>query len=69
MLSKASYVKIRIWVNFINVLLEHWNPESFCHIASTVGRLLHIDGPTYAKSRIFFICVCDEVDASGLLVD
>ncbi|KAM2473942.1 hypothetical protein PS1_006716 [Malus domestica] len=68
-LSKASHVKVPIWVKFFNVPLEHWNHEGFCHIASAVGKPLHVDSLTESKKRISFMRICVEVDASVPLID
>lgn len=68
-LLKEDPQKIPLWVKFYGVPLEYWTPSSLSHVASAVGRPLHTDGLTAAKSRISFARICVEINASDDFVE
>ena len=62
-LEKEAPSKIPIWVNVYNIPMEYWNPEGLSHIASIIGKPLHVDKLTASGRRITFARMCIEVDA------
>lgn len=68
-LQKATHNVVPVWAKFYNVPLEHWNPEGFSHIASAVGKPLHVDSLTYSKKRIYYMRMCIEVNAAEPIID
>ena len=63
-LDKEAPSKVPIWVNIHNIPMEYWTPEGLSHIASIIGKPLHVDKLTAVGRRITYARVCIEVDAS-----
>ena len=51
-----------------NIPLEYWNPEGLSHIASVIGKPLHVDRMTASCRRISYARLCIEVNADFELV-
>ena len=48
-LSKEALSKIPIWIHIYGVPLELWNEEGLSHIASIIGKPLHVDKLTASR--------------------
>ncbi|BFG40751.1 hypothetical protein CerSpe_270250 [Prunus speciosa] len=68
-LSKASHSSVPIWVKPFNVPFEYWNAEGFSHVASVIGRQVHVDSLTESRKKVYYARVCMEIDASDDLVE
>ena len=50
MLAKEAPPTIPVWVHIYNIPLEYWNSDGLSHIASALGKPLHVDKLTASCS-------------------
>ena len=67
-LDKEVPASVPIWVHIHNIPLEYWNVEGLSHIASAIGRPLHVDRMTATCRRISYARICIEVSADQELL-
>ncbi|GAV92795.1 DUF4283 domain-containing protein/zf-CCHC_4 domain-containing protein, partial [Cephalotus follicularis] len=68
-LSLDDCKSIPVWVKFKSVPVHYWNKDGLSHIASVLGRPLHMDANTTNKRVLAFARVCIEMSASSSFPD
>lgn len=64
-LFKDAHYVISVWAKIYGVPLERWNNKGFFIIASALGKPLHADSMTKGRSKLGYIRVCVEINASS----
>ena len=67
-LSKEAPTTVPIWVHIYDIPLEYWNADGLSHIASILGKPLHVDSLTASCRRISYARICIEVSAEEELM-
>ena len=67
-LSREAITTIPVWVHIYNIPLEYWNPTGLSHIASAIGKPLHVARVTANCRRISFARICIELNAKHELL-
>ncbi|GAV77738.1 DUF4283 domain-containing protein, partial [Cephalotus follicularis] len=62
---QCSFTKVHVWVKLMNIPLELWTPSRLSHLASVLGKPMHMDSATGSRQIIHFARVCVEVEASN----
>ncbi|GAV72222.1 DUF4283 domain-containing protein [Cephalotus follicularis] len=62
---QCSFTKFPVWVKLMNIPLEFWTPSGLSHLASVLGKPMHMDSATGSRQIINFARVCVEIEASN----
>ena len=68
-LSKATVSTIPVWVHIYNIPLEFWSPAGLSHIASSIGKPIHVDRAMASCRRISYARICIEINAKHDLLN
>ncbi|GAV85952.1 DUF4283 domain-containing protein [Cephalotus follicularis] len=60
---QCSFSKVPVWVKLVNIPLELWTPCGLSHLASVLGKPMHMDAATGNREIINFARVCVEMEA------
>ncbi|XP_050261258.1 uncharacterized protein LOC126706038 [Quercus robur] len=67
--SKASFSSVALWIRFLELLIEFYDPMVLIEIGSAIGPVLRIDSYTASGSRASFARLCVQIDLSKPLVN
>ncbi|GAV73870.1 DUF4283 domain-containing protein, partial [Cephalotus follicularis] len=61
--QQCSFSKVPVWAKLVNIPLEFWTPCGLSHLASVLGKPMHMDSATGHRQIINFTRVYVEMEA------
>ena len=67
--SEASFSSVAVWMKFLELPIEFYDPLVLREIGSAIRPVLRIDSYTALGSKASFACLCGQIDLSKPLVN